>query len=289
MYRNIGNTEVSNLRMMGKGKLRILNHILVNEAEFDLFEHSIILGYRGSIVHGTYVSNDKIVDDIDVMGVAILPMDYYLGMKPYQEKRGRFEQFERLPKPEDTIDPWDIVIYEFHKFIRLLINSNPNVIQLLWLPEQFYINVSDIGKELIANRDLFATKAVYHSFNGYAYQQFQKMERGATTAVMGAKRKALVEKYGYDTKNAAHLIRLLKMGIEFLTEGTLYPNRGGRDASQIMTIKRGEYTLAKIKSMAERLFGKCEDAYIHSKLPNKPDVEAIRKLTYELTRRSFGI
>jgi len=30
---------------------------------------------------------------------------------------------------------------------------------------------------------------------------------------------------GYDSKNAAHLIRLLRMGIEFLTEGKMYVER----------------------------------------------------------------
>lgn len=34
---------------------------------------------------------------------------------------------------------------------------------------------------------------------------------------MGEKRKQLVAKHGYDTKNASHLIRLLRMGMEFLT------------------------------------------------------------------------
>jgi DNA relaxase NicK len=42
---------------------------------------------------------------------------------------------------------------------------------------------------------------------------------------MGKKRRELVVRVGYDAKNAAHLIRLLRMGIEFLTEGTLYVER----------------------------------------------------------------
>jgi hypothetical protein len=42
---------------------------------------------------------------------------------------------------------------------------------------------------------------------------------------MGQKRRELVRRVGYDAKNAAHLIRLLRMGIEFLTEGTLHVER----------------------------------------------------------------
>ncbi len=267
---------MKNLRIMGSGKLRVLNHILVNYPKFDLYEHSIILGYRGSTVHGTYIADKQIIDDIDIMGVAIPPINYYMGLN-------KFEQFERLPEKEDKTDPWDIVIYEFHKFVRLLIKSNPNVMQLLWLPERFYINVSDIGKELIANRHLFATKHAYHSFSGYAYGQLKRMTADRTNWRMGAKRKLLVEKHGYDVKNAAHLIRLLRMGIEFLKEGELYPVR--KDASQLIQIKRGEWKLEKVKKTAERLFEKCETAYIKSKLPDKPDETKIKELTYELTKQ----
>lgn len=44
----------------------------------------------------------------------------------------------------------------------------------------------------------------------------------------------LVRRVGYNAKNAAHLIRLLRMGIEFLTEGTLYVERA--DAPELLDI-----------------------------------------------------
>lgn len=57
---------------------------------------------------------------------------------------------------------------------------------------------------------------------------------------MGERRKALVRRHGYDTKNAAHLIRLLRMGIEFLQSGELLVDRSGHDAGELLAIKRGE-------------------------------------------------
>lgn len=51
---------------------------------------------------------------------------------------------------------------------------------------------------------------------------------------MGQKRRELVRRVGYDAKNAAHLIRLLRMGIEFLTEGTLHVERA--DATELLDI-----------------------------------------------------
>ena len=52
-----------------------------------------------------------------------------------------------------------------------------------------------------------------------------KRRRYYSGGYMGQKRRELVRRVGYDDKNAAHLIRLLRMGIEFLTEGTIYVER----------------------------------------------------------------
>ncbi len=259
------------------GKMKKLNNLLLpsRERPFDLWDHSIILGYRGSIVHGTYIADNTLLDDKDVMGICIPPLEYYLGMK-------KFEQFERLPEQEDREDPWDVVIYEFHKFMRLLIKSNPNVMSLLWLPKEYIIKIHPLGERLIANRHLFVTKAAYHSFSGYAYGQLKRMTAMATHWRMGAKRKALVEKYGYDTKNASHLIRLLRMGIEFLTDGELHVVR--KDASQLIQIKRGDWPLDKVHREADRLFKQCEEAYVRSSLPDKPDREAVMNLAFEITQ-----
>ena len=89
-------------------------------------------------------------------------------------------------------------------------------------------------------------------------------------------------KHGYDTKNAAHLIRLLRMGIEFMRDGTLQVMRP--DAEQLLAIKRGEWTLQQVKSEAEQLFTAAEEGYNRSLLPEKPDFEAVNRLTVEVAR-----
>lgn len=93
---------------------------------------------------------------------------------------------------------------------------------------------------------------------------------------MGDKRKELVKEFGYDTKNAAHLIRLLRMGIEFLTEGMLYVERA--DAEQLLAIKKGEWSLDKVKKEADHLFKLAEEAYVRSSLPAESDMKAAEEL-----------
>jgi uncharacterized protein len=281
----------------------------------------ILLGYRGSIAHNMYTpqSNPDSIDDKDIMGVFVGPIEHYLG-------------FGKPDVKERFIDEWDAVSYEARKYISLLLKCNPNVLSLLWLNERHLIYKHELGDYLRANKDCFVTKAAYHSFNGYAYGQFKRMthfnqeaqaemaeiegiltenqidlnELNATQeqldsceglkdaiarykglkgryysgGYMGAKRKELVRRFGYDCKNAAHLIRLLRMGIEFLIEGELHVSRD--DSEQLLSIKRGEWTLDKVKEEAERLFALAQEAYVSSPLPPKPDTARAEKLCMEI-------
>ena len=147
---------------------------------------------------------------------------------------------------------------------------------LLWIAENLYVKRTPLGDLLIENRDIFSSKLAYKSFTGYAYSQLDKMEKWEHKGFLGDKRKALVEKFGYDTKNAAHLIRLLRMGIEFLSTGHLNVFR--EDAQQLIAIKKGEYTLEKIKEMAEDLFKVSQQAFLLSKLPENPDIKKAEKI-----------
>jgi hypothetical protein len=103
---------------------------------------------------------------------------------------------------------------------------------------------------------------------------------------MGAKRKAIVEKNGYDTKNASHLIRLLRTGIEFLDTGRVNVFR--QDAEELMAIKRGEWTLEEVKRESNRLFGEASLARARSNLPEKPDYKTAERILIDLTKASLA-
>lgn len=241
--------------------MRTLNTLLNKFQEFDIFEHSILLGYRGSISHGTYRPNDT--DDKDLMGICIAPLEYYLGLK-------RFEQFEK------QLGEWDVVIYDIKKYFNLMLKSNPNVLGLLWLPDDLYLKKTTLGKLIIHNRDLFVSQQAYKSFVGYAYGQLKRMTHITTKGYVGEKRKNLFKKYGYNIKNASHLIRLLEMGIEFLQTGELQVKRA--NCNYLLDIKNGQYTLEQIIQKAEQLFSQIDLTLKNCTLPKEPKYKEINKL-----------
>ncbi len=235
-----------------------------------------LLGYRGSIAHGTYILNfdSDNIDDKDIMGIFVAPKEHYLG-------------FDGKDVYEKKLREWDGVFYDVKKFTHLLTKGNPNVLMMLWLPEKHYIYTTSLGWAFILNREIFGSKQIYHSFTGYAYGQLHRMTHQKFEGYMGEKRKALVEKFGYDTKNASHLIRLLRMGIEFLVEGKLNVER--QDATELIEIKNGEWGLERVKKEASILFGLAEEAYIKSPLPNEPDREKAEKLCMNIISSYYGL
>jgi len=237
-------------------------------------EYGVLGGFRGSIAHGMYVpsSNHNSIDDKDLMYVIVPGVENYFGISTWGSRGTK----------EHMVDEYDVVVYELRKFMGLLAKGNPNVICMLWMKENMYTLMTEAGEMLIENRDIFSSRAMYHSFVGYAYSQFQRMTKFKFEGYMGEKRKALVDKFGYDCKNAAHLIRLLRMGSEFLLEGVLHVERP--DAKQLLEIKKGKWSIEKVKIEAERLFARIEASYDKSSLPAEPNYDKINELCVEICR-----
>lgn len=76
------------------------------------------------------------------------------------------------------------------------------------------------------------------------------------------KRHELEEKFGYDTKHAMHLVRLLRMGREILTTGEVLVKRP--DAQELLDIRNGAWSYEEILKWAE-----AEDKLIRGELYNK--------------------
>jgi uncharacterized protein len=230
--------------------------------DWPLLDHLLVAGYVGSESHGTYMPGSHGgLDDVDIMGIIVPPPRYLIGLST-------FEHWTLIR------DELDIVTYAVSKFARLLLKGNPNVLGLLWLPERAYLYRDPLWAEFWEpNRSAFLSQRVYDSFVGYALSQLRRLGKPNTRGYMGKDRKALFERFSYDVKNAAHCVRLLRMGLELLETGELHVDRTGIDADELRAIKRGEYSLAHIEQLAEDGFRRMAAARAQSSLPPEPDTE----------------
>lgn len=117
----------------------------------------ILMGLGGSYAYGTNNENS----DIDFRGITLnLPSDL-LGLT-------EFEQYED--------NSTDTVIYAFNKIIKLLLECNPNTIELLGLDEEQYLIKTPLGQELLDHKQLFLSKRAAKSFGGYASAQLRRLQ-----------------------------------------------------------------------------------------------------------------
>ena len=111
-------------------------------------------------------------------------------------------------------------------------------------------------------------------------RHYQK--KGDNIGYLGDKRKELVLEHGYDSKNAAHCIRLLRMCKGFLQTGEMEVFRS--DAVRTARNKRGRWPLSQVKAHAEDLFAQIKDARGVSQLPDEPDREGAERLLMRILR-----
>lgn len=70
----------------------------------------------------------------------------------------------------------DTTVYSFNKLVNLLINCNPNTIELLGCKPEHYFLLTDVGRQMIENRGLFLSQKAVASFGGYATQQLRRLQ-----------------------------------------------------------------------------------------------------------------
>ena len=125
------------------------------------------------------------------------------------------------------------------------------------------------------------TKGAYHRFTGYANSQMKKIRSKKPTG----SRVALVEKFGYDTKFAMHLVRLMSECEQILNEGNLDITL---HREKLRNVRNGEWSFEYL----EEWFGKkeimVEEAYNKTELPYTYDEAEMKKLLLECLEIQYG-
>lgn len=194
--------------------------------------------------------------DTDLRGIYLPPAHLHWSMY------GVPEQLENKENEE--------CYWELQKFLLLALKANPNVLECLNTPLIEFKN--PIADELLAIKNVFLSKLVYQTYNGYVMSQFKKLEQDLRSTG------------GIRWKHAMHLIRLLLQGIEILKTGELNVKiEANRD--KLLLIKRGELLWESINDWRLMLHKDFENAFAETKLPERPDYEKANQFLIEARRK----
>jgi hypothetical protein len=216
----------------------------------------------GSGVHGLALTGQN---DRDEMGICVEPPEYVVGLRP-------FEQYIHRTRPEHTRsgpDDLDLTVYSLRKWTRLALDGNPTVLLPLFVPRAEITAITSAGHDLRANAQRFLSRRAGLRFLGYLRAQRDRMEgaRGGRHT----NRPELVDRHGFDTKYAYHMVRLGLQGVELMETGRMTLPVPEPERTWLLGLRRGEHSrdeaLARAGELEQRLAALCQS----TDLPGEPD------------------
>lgn len=154
-----------------------------------------------------------------------------------------------------------------------------------------------LAEQLVHDRFVVAGRAVGLDDNfielmdrerRYGAAQAEFSRYGHWLAHRNPARAALEAAHGYDTKHAAHLVRLLRMALEIVRTGRVHVWRGGLDADELQAIRSGAWSYDALEAWADEHTTRLKEESARCPLPRRPDLEALDALCVELTEVALG-
>lgn len=216
-------------------------------------DHTIYSCVMGSRAFGLATESS----DTDLRGVFVAPTPLHW-------------RFEKPPThidgPDDEQFSW-----ELERFCVLALRANPNILECLHSP--LVERIDDTGRELLALREAFLSRAVHQTFVGYSLGQLKKVE--ADVRQHGAPR----------WKHAQHLLRLLLSCRDLLRTGELVLDVGD-ERSRLLAIRNGEHSWPKVESWVASAADEVDAAALRSPLPAEPDLARVEDFLVRVRRAS---
>lgn len=97
-------------------------------------------------------------------------------------------------------------------------------------------------------------------------------------------RSELEKLYGYDTKNASHLVRLMEQAKYIMTNGDYDPTLSGTTLQMVKDTRAGKFTYEEILEYGDKVDKELDDLYKFTKLQKKSDIVAINDLVLKLQK-----
>jgi len=168
---------------------------------------------------------------------------------------------------------------EMGKWARLALQGNPTVLLLLYLPDDALVIRTNVGEQLQKLAPAFVSRHAGKRFLGYLEAQRQRLvgERGQRDI----NRVELVERFGYDTKYAMHMLRLGHQGVEFLESGRLTLPMREPVRSHLMDVRSGRSNLADVLAECTQLELRLKVLLDSSPLPPEPDLRTVERFVMD--------
>lgn len=167
------------------------------------------------------------------------------------------------------------------------VKGSPPLVETLFTRRNWVTVGSDIGWMLRDNRKLFLSARTFQSFKGYSFGQLSRIRNGHVSGKSdNSTRQVYIDKFGYDSKMAYHLLRLLDEIEQILTIQDIDLMRA-KDAC--IAMRKGEWgTFEQLEAYFNQKLATLEEIMLKGTLPLQPQVGALQKLLAECIEQYYG-
>jgi len=127
----------------------------------DHLDFKIFECVTGSRLYGTHTE----ISDYDYRGVCLPPEEILL------------DPFMNFDQKDSGFENEDKTIYALAKFFKLCADANPNIIEMLFIPNENILHMNNRWKLILENKHLFLSKKARYTFSGYAISQLNAIKR----------------------------------------------------------------------------------------------------------------
>jgi hypothetical protein len=220
---------------------------------YDYSPHVIYKCVVGSRACG--LSHDA--SDTDYRGIYLPPADLQWSLF------GVPEQLEN--------DATQETYWELQKFLVLALKANPNVLECLFTP--IVEHATPLARELLDLRQIFLSRLVYQTYNGYVLSQFKKLSAD------------LRNRGEVKWKHVMHLTRLLLAGITTLREGIVPVRVADEHRNRLLAIRHGQLPWDEVDNWRLKLHEEFDEAFTKTTLPDRPDYTAANAFLIKARRQ----
>ncbi len=245
----------------------------------EAIEHLITAGFKnsGDLIHvfqgGSHQHGASIpgkVSDIDLFGLYIEPPNVALGVPTEEETHftaGTSNQYVKNKAGDE-----DYKCYTLQRWAALACKGNPTILGFLFSP---CMMKGVWSTHIVPNANIFKARTHAKAFLGYAQGQVARLDGNKGKGKHG-QRPELEEKFGYDTKAAMHLMRLLYEAREYMYTGWItYPRP---EKELLLSIRQGSWTWDRLFSEYNEMEKQVEKAMEESELQDYVNRDDISKL-----------
>lgn len=189
-------------------------------------------------------------------------------------------------------DSVDTDTHDIRKMSELFFKANLNFIEVLFSTSSFVSSEYRVEMaELLQLRDKIARmnlKKLYHSCVGMHKNKMNSLLKGTE------KTQHLVDKFGYNTKQALHAFRALSFLQNFAEQNFNDFGKAIRysdeEREDFLAVKNGEYTLENFTFMVEQILEIIEIEYKEKYMQQEEDLETknkVDKIIYSIVKKEF--